>query len=549
MVLTKMVPYTSDQQQIWVFGDLRDSHLFSLSLNAMAKMRTPANDLNCELVMLFFEGKGGSNSQSNPTFNCLSVENSVDSAIGHGADYILCFENSEFAPPQTHILSAGLAEAIRQYQPLLCIFALTDFGREMAAKTAAIGKMGLLSDCLKLSIEDGLVIGYSPAWEGSILARIAFTDNRKTGLATVHPYGQCEPLQKGRPGELVRNSLQLRRPYHKLRLVNRMPESNHRRQLEEAEIVVVGGMGLASSHGFEKLKEVADILGGEIAATRPAVLKGWLEEDRMIGQTGKSIKPKLLITVGTSGAIQYTAGIQGAEFILAVNSDPEAPIFKVADVGIVADASIFIGLLVEKIHLQLLRRHSEDLRLNSEHCPPYASKGIGKKLHELRTERQYRYEDIAEATGRSVEFIQRVEKNHLIPPVNFLLKLASSFNLSPDTFLQEQIINFLKKERSASYHLRSRHDSYHFLTESNANDHLHAFNLTIPPQLIHKPVAYKHEGEEFVWVKEGIVELKLNGENFILNSGDFKHFDSSQPHKLRNLSDQPAQCLIVLYAK
>jgi electron transfer flavoprotein alpha subunit len=123
--------------------------------------------------------------------------------------------------------------------------------------------------------------------------------------------------------------------------------------LDNAQVVIVGGRGLGSKEQFRLLFKLADLLEGEVGATRPAIMAGWAEEDRLLGQTGKSIKPDLLISIGTSGAVQYTTGIQGAETIIAINRDPNAPIFKIADLGLVGDATSLLPMLLEALRKRL----------------------------------------------------------------------------------------------------------------------------------------------------------------------------------------------------
>ena len=123
--------------------------------------------------------------------------------------------------------------------------------------------------------------------------------------------------------------------------------------LEEAPLVIVGGRGLGSKEQYDLLFELAELLEGEVGATRPAICAGWADEDRLLGQTGKSVKPKLLISIGTSGALQYTTGIQGAETIIAINRDPHAPIFKMADLGLVGDATTLLPLLLEALRRRI----------------------------------------------------------------------------------------------------------------------------------------------------------------------------------------------------
>jgi electron transfer flavoprotein alpha subunit len=139
----------------------------------------------------------------------------------------------------------------------------------------------------------------------------------------------------------------------RVELIRSRPEQSRKGGLQDASVVLVGGRGLGSREDFQVLFEAAQLLGGEVGATRPVIKSGWAEEERLLGQTGKSVKPKLLISIGTSGALQYTTGIQGAENIIAINRDPQAPIFKMADLGLVGDAKAVMSLLLEKLRKRL----------------------------------------------------------------------------------------------------------------------------------------------------------------------------------------------------
>ena len=146
-----------------------------------------------------------------------------------------------------------------------------------------------------------------------------------------------------------------------LTFISSSPEPPEHRKLEDAHIVVVGGAGLGNSEGFRAVRELAVTLGGEIGATRPPVLQHWVDEDRLIGQTGKAVRPRLLLSIGTSGAVQYTAGIMESETIVAINRDPKASIFQVADLGIVADWKHIVPLLVQKTKQVVMRKLADTL--------------------------------------------------------------------------------------------------------------------------------------------------------------------------------------------
>ena len=142
-------------------------------------------------------------------------------------------------------------------------------------------------------------------------------------------------------------------PQSHVKLIRSRRQQIRKVNLEEAPVVIAGGRGLGTKEQFERLFELAQLLEGEVGATRPVIRAGWAEEDRLLGQTGKSVKPKLLISIGTSGALQYTTGIQSAEVIIAINRDPHAPIFKMADLGLAGDASTVLPLLLEALRKRI----------------------------------------------------------------------------------------------------------------------------------------------------------------------------------------------------
>lgn len=542
-----MVPCTSSKQQIWVCGDLRNMRLLQSSCNVLAKARGLATELNHDLVFILFYGEEERADEEKFGGRSPSAAEAADIAVEHGADHVFCFESYFFNPPQAHVIAVALAEAIEVCRPTLCLFALTDFGRELSARTAAIGGLGLMADCAEMILEKGRIVGLCPAWSGTIVARIAFADACKTGLATVQPHGNRPQPTRGNPGIFQRQRLDMDYLPTGIRMVAREVEPDCQRQLEEAQIVVAGGMGLSSPQGFELLGSLAAALGAEVAATRPPVLKGWVAEERMLGQTGKSVRPELLVSVGTSGAVQYTAGIIESGFIVAINHDPAAPIFQVADIGVIADASVFVPLLIEKSKQAVMRSLASHWCSDSDHNGSIPLGTFGEKLCRLRQAQQWSYAELAEATGQLPEFIEKAEKDMVLPPVGFLLRLASVLKVSPDTFLDQRHRFSFRKDCMTALVRRTQSSAYRSLTNDADHDHLRAFLITIDPCQSHKPVAYKHEGEEFIFVQSGVLELRLGNEVFILEAGASRHFHSNTPHKLKSLSDHSTECLVVLY--
>ena len=281
-----------------------------------------------------------------------------------------------------------------------------------------------------------------------------------------------------------------------------------------------------------------------MGATRPPVLQHWVEEERLIGQTGKTVRPGLLLSIGTSGAVQYTAGIKDAKMIVAINRDQNSPIFQIADVGVVTDAKTFLPMLTSKVKQTVMRNIADVL---CENKGVASAKSFGTKVCKLREDHGWSVEDLAEATGKTPEFIERVENEEFSPSVSFLLRLAKALKIDPSTFLREEEKDIIRGQRSMAFTKRTRNYSYQTLTPGAESDHLRAFMVTIESKQTHKPVEYKHEGEEFIFVMEGELELILGGTRHHLKTGESIHFNSDIPHKLKSLSNQDTRCLVILY--
>ncbi len=275
------------------------------------------------------------------------------------------------------------------------------------------------------------------------------------------------------------------------------------------------------------------------------MLNHWVAEDRLLGQTGKTVRPNLLISIGTSGAIQYTAGVMESGMIVAINRDPAAPIFRLADIGIVADATTFLPLLIARTRQAVMRRLADDMC--SDVPVPAQKSGFGEKIRMLREAQGWSREQLAEATGQTPDFITGVESGEISPPVAFILRLSGAYGVDPGTFLHDEEKEMIRDQRTRAYVNRTRNYSYHTLTSGAEHDHLRAFMVTIEPHHDHKPVAYKHEGEEFIFVMEGELEFSLGTKVQTLKQGESIHFNSNTPHKLKSLSADMTRCLVILY--
>ena len=531
--------------EIWVYVDLRNERFFGFGLNVLAKARELAGAVSgkAAAVIIGSSADVGPEDLVGPGV-CMSLDAAAQDCIGHGADLVYVLDNPCLAVPRADIYATAMAEAVRTHSPMLVLYALTDFGRELAARTAKMSNSGLIAHCVDLRNERGKVVATCPSWGGEIVAEITFFDGVLTGFATVHPHA-CQAIEvSGEPGAIERVRMDHLETPEGLTLVSSAAEPEKHRKLDEAELVVVGGAGLGDADGFGLVRELAAALGGEVGATRPPVLQHWVDEGRLIGQTGKTVRPKLLLSVGTSGAVQYTAGIMESKTIVAINRDQNSPIFQVADVGVVADARTFLPLLTSRVKQVAMRTLADVL---SEDKETSARASFGMRVRKLREAHDWSLETLAQATGQSPEFIGQVEDDEVTPPVSFLLSLARALQVDPGTFLREEEKTVIRDQRAQAFIRRTQNYSYQTLTPGAENDHLRAFIITIESKQAHKPVAYKHEGEEFILVMEGDLQLTLGAKVHHLRQGESIHFNSEIPHKLKSLSDEATRCVVVLY--
>ena len=210
----------------------------------------------------------------------------------------------------------------------------------------------------------------------------------------------------------------------------------------------------------------------------------------------------------------------------------------------ILDAKTFLPLFVSRVKQVLLRKLADVLYENKGTGP---KSGFGAKVLKLREAHKWSRESLAKATGQSPEFIEQVENDKVTPPVSFLLRLSRALEVDPSTFLREEEKTMIRDQRTQAFIKRTQNYSYQTLTPGAVNEHLRAFMITIESRQVHKPVAYKHEGEEFILVMEGNLELTLGSKTRRLKPGESIHFNSEIPHKLKSLSDEPTRCLVVLY--
>ena len=258
-------------------------------------------------------------------------------AIEYGADEAILVEGDEYFNYTTDAYSIAMKTLVDKHKPSAILIGATNNGRDFAPRLSCRLRTGLTADCTSLDYdaESGNVAWTRPAFGGNLMATI-LCPNTRPQMGTVRPGVFKKPVaDESRTGEIIREQMKI--PENRVELIKRVREVAESVNLDEAEIIVSGGNGVGSAENFSYIKALADTLGGAVGASRAAVDNGWISHAHQVGQTGKTVAPKLYIACGISGAIQHIAGMSGSDTIIAVNKDPDAPIFSVADYGIVGD--------------------------------------------------------------------------------------------------------------------------------------------------------------------------------------------------------------------
>lgn len=281
-----------------------------------------------------------------------NVEESVKAATAHGADKIIVIEGKEFEHYTTDAYTNAMFAMVEKYGPTSILIGATNNGRDLGPRLSCRLKTGLTADCTNLAIDDetGNVAWTRPAFGGNLMATIMCPDNRPQ-IGTVRPgvFKKTE-ADEARKAEVVKEDFHVAPEAIRTELIETLKEvAGELVDLEGAEIIVSGGRGVGGPDGFKPIKALADALGGVVGASRAAVDAGWIDHSHQVGQTGKTVGPKIYIACGISGAIQHIAGMSSSKTIIAINKDETAPIFNVADYAVVGDLFEVIPALIKEI--------------------------------------------------------------------------------------------------------------------------------------------------------------------------------------------------------
>ncbi len=279
------------------------------------------------------------------------VEHLAKDLFAHGADKVYLVDNESLASYMTDPYATAVAAVVAKYKPAIVLYGATTTGRDLAPRIAARIQTGLTADCTGLDIdpETGLLLQTRPAFGGNIMATIKCPRHRPQ-MSTVRPKVMKKPEPDySRQGELIKVPVEINPKSIKAKILEVIKEAKTTGDIEEAEIIVAGGWGMGDAANFKMLEDLANALGGAVGASRAAVDAGWLSHSCQVGQTGKTVCPKVYIACGISGAVQHLVGMQTSDLIIAINKDPDAPIFNVANYGIIGDVFQIIPKLIEEM--------------------------------------------------------------------------------------------------------------------------------------------------------------------------------------------------------
>ena len=279
------------------------------------------------------------------------VKGLAENLIHHGANKVICVEDPILEHYATEPYTKALNAVVEAKKPEIVLYGATSIGRDLAPRVSARVHTGLTADCTKLEIdpETKLLLMTRPAFGGNIMATIVCKEFRPQ-MATVRPgVMQALPTDTSRTGEVEVFQVDFTDADMNIKIREVIKEKHAKVDITEAKVLVSGGRGIGSPEYFDVLKELADELDGLVTSSRANVDAGWIGRERQVGQTGKTVRPDLYMACGISGAIQHLAGMEDSEFIVAINKDAQAPIFDVADLGVVGDLHKIMPILIDKV--------------------------------------------------------------------------------------------------------------------------------------------------------------------------------------------------------
>jgi electron transfer flavoprotein alpha subunit len=329
-------------KDVWVFIEQENGKVSHVAFELLGEGRKLADALGCRLCGILLADGGDS-------------EACIREAAAYGAEKIYVSESPLFKVHRTDPFAAAMAGLVRKYKPEIVLIGATTQGRDFSGAVATALETGLTADCTGLDIDpDTKYLRQTrPAFGGNIMAQIFDYPNYRPQMATVRPKVFAMPARdEGRKAEVIREPFTMTENQVRTRILG-FDKGAEAVNLVDAEIIISGGRGVGSGENFKVIREFAKVMGGAVGASRAAVDAGWIPYEHQVGQTGRTVRPRIYFACGVSGSIQHQAGMKTSDIIVAINKDPEAPIFKIATYGIVGDLFTVLPMLTQEFKKRL----------------------------------------------------------------------------------------------------------------------------------------------------------------------------------------------------
>ncbi|HHV10949.1 MAG TPA: electron transfer flavoprotein subunit alpha/FixB family protein [Clostridiales bacterium] len=321
---------------VFVFVQQVDASITGVSFELVGKAKELAKDLDTDVTAVLL-GDG--------------IKALVDELAVYGADRVIVVDDPALREYTTEPYTHAMTEVIKEFKPEVVLYGATSIGRDLAPRVSARVKTGLTADCTKLEVDEETknLRMTRPAFGGNLMATILSPEHRPQ-MATVRP-GVMQKAKKdpGAKAEVVEFKPVFEKNNKYVEILEVIKKESNKIDIQDAKILVSGGRGVGSKENFALLQDLAEAVGGTVSSSRASVDANWVEKDRQVGQTGKTVRPDVYFAIGISGAIQHLAGMQESDFIVAINKDESAPIFDVADYGVVGDLNKILPLLTDQI--------------------------------------------------------------------------------------------------------------------------------------------------------------------------------------------------------
>ncbi len=326
----------ADYKGVWVFAEQRRGKLHNVCFELLGKARELADALKVETAAVLL-GSG--------------IKDKAADLIAAGADKVYVVDHPKLKDFNDELYAAAMSEIAAQHKPEIMLAGATAVGRAFFPRVSIKLNAGLTADCtaFELDMEHRNLFQIRPAFGGSLMAKIQTPDRRPQMSTARYKVFKPIPRDPARKGEVIEAKVNMDAISSAMQFLEFIEEVETTVNIAEADIIVSGGRGMGGGENFKLIRELAETLGGAVGASRAAVDSGWIPYSHQVGQTGKTVSPKMYVACGISGAVQHLAGMQSSDVIIAINKDPDAPIFSVAKYGIVGDLFTVIPAIVERL--------------------------------------------------------------------------------------------------------------------------------------------------------------------------------------------------------